>query len=72
MTIFKEFKKMSQEKEFEFVVVNIPDKLFVSNEYQKKFLEQYYDVNESFFEFRESNFKSVFESPSFSKLIGTP
>ena len=53
MTIFKEFKKMSQEKEFEFVVVNIPDKLFVSNEYQKKFLEQYYDVNESFFEFRK-------------------
>ncbi|MAH49399.1 hypothetical protein CMI37_26485 [Candidatus Pacearchaeota archaeon] len=47
------FEKVSEKENFEFIVVHIPDKREVSEEYQQKFLDQWSDVDESFFEFRK-------------------
>ncbi len=51
--LFDEFKRESQENSFKFILVNIPEKRNINQEYQRKFLDQYSDVNESFFEFRK-------------------
>lgn len=50
--LFDEFEKKSKENSFKFIVVNIPEKRDINEEYQKKFLDQYSDIDESFFEFR--------------------
>ena len=53
--VFDEIESISQEKNFKFIVVNIPYKTEVSKKYQKIFLDQWYDVDESYFEFKQIN-----------------
>ncbi len=53
LELFKEFERAGETKKYKFIVVNIPDKRNVNKEYQKKFLKQFIDVDESDFDFRK-------------------
>ena len=51
--LFDELKKTSEEEDFEFIVVGIPEKMGVNEKYQEKFLNQYSDADKSMFEFKK-------------------
>ena len=51
--LFYEFERAGESKKYKFVVVNIPDKRNINKEYQQKFVNQYIDIDESFFDFRK-------------------
>ena len=51
--LFDELKKTSEEEDFEFIVVGIPEKRGVNEKYQEKFLNQYSDADKSMFEFKK-------------------
>ncbi|MEK6760731.1 MAG: SGNH/GDSL hydrolase family protein [Nanoarchaeota archaeon] len=51
--LFDEFKELSEKNDLKFIVIGIPEKRGVSEEYQKKFLNLYSDVDESYFDFRK-------------------
>jgi len=53
LALFDKIEMMSRENNFEFVVVNIPDKRNVNKEVQRRLLSQWGDVNESYFEFKQ-------------------
>ena len=51
--LFDEFEKNSIKENYKFVVLGIPEKRGVSEEYQKKFLHLYQDVNSDEYDFRK-------------------
>lgn len=51
--IFDEFEKNSKKENYKFVVINIPDKRNINKKYQEKFLNQFSDVDETYFDFRK-------------------
>lgn len=51
--LFSEMEKLAKKNNFKFIVINIPDKRNVNEKYQKKFLSQYPDADESFFDFKK-------------------
>ena len=53
INIFEDFNRLSNKNDFKFFVINIPEKRNVNKIYQKRFLNQYSDVEESFFDFRK-------------------
>lgn len=53
LKLFDEFGKIAEEKNFKFIVINIPQKENVDKKYQKKYVKKWYDVNEFSFDFRK-------------------
>ena len=53
LRMFHNFEEISRDKDFKFIVINIPTKININKEYQKKFLNQWSDVDETYFEFRK-------------------
>lgn len=53
LSLFDEFENISKKNDFKFIIVGIPEKRNVNEEYQQKFLSQYSDIDKSMFEFRK-------------------
>lgn len=64
LKFFEEFDKVSKQKNFKFVIVNIPSRLNVDPGYQDDFVNQFDDVDKKFFQFNKIEIIFLREIPS--------